>query len=253
MSSDIAEKGATLKRFKAMTPLQHVEIIEGAVDAVLHCLVEFEAGRKASDDALAGQLAALQEALKDHAEPVTELTWEKLFRPTVAKRLDEATVGDAKRYKNAPSRDVMVNLIKVATMGLTLARHEKAFEPSAEASRNLKKYALEVRPKLQAALDPETHQPRLRTIDHKKPRTLPKGKLYWLIGCETDQGIAGANTVVAADANLDSLRHRAQLIADKFKSYLYIEAPQDAPVLDLSPETEKPLAIQNAAVFASTL
>jgi len=53
----------------------------------------------------------------------------------------------------------MVNLLKVATMGLTLAKQDRKFDPSYRASANLKKYATEVRPMLQAAIDPATGKP----------------------------------------------------------------------------------------------
>ena len=247
MSKYTEVQDETIIRIKAGPSTQQMEIIEGTVEAYLNNVLAVEAGRKVAADEAKNQLDVLRLALNDYAEPLTEDVYESYYRAKVSERLRS-------RYKSAESLQVMVNNFKVAMMGLTLAKWDKDFLASASTTNNLQKYVKEVRSKLHAAIDPDTKKPRLRAIEQKQRiKPLPKGKLYWLIGCETDQGIAGANTIVAADTDLDSLRRRAQRLAGKFKSYLYIEAPEDAPVLDISAETEKPLAIQNAAVFASAL
>lgn len=254
MKKETESKDNTLNRFKALSSIDTKEVAVGLVKAYLVNIDELQQVSDAAKKAASGQLGALKAALMSCAAPVTEPVWDADFRPNVADTLENAKKENGElRYKNRASRDVTLNMLKVATMGLTLAEHDPSFAPSDKSSGNVKKYASEVRPLLQKAIDPATGQPRLRTIEQKaRPKALPKGKLYWLIGCETNEGIAGANTIIAADDNLDALRRRAQRLADKFKSYLYIEAPQNAPVLDIAAETEKPLAIQNAAVFAAT-
>jgi hypothetical protein len=97
-------------------------------------------------------------------------------------------------------------------MGLTLAKQDRKFDPSQRAYANLKKYATEIRPMLQKAIDPATGKPRLRSIaaPPPKPKKLAEGYVYLLIGCEEEGcGIVGANTVICADPNLDTLKRLA--------------------------------------------
>jgi hypothetical protein len=245
----------TLNLFKVMTPIQQMEIVEGAVDAILNNLEAVEAGNKAANKAESGQLDALKKALKDYAEPLTEEVWEKVYRANVAARLDKPNVDGSRRYKNAASRDVMVNLLKVATMGLTLAKHDRAFEPN-NAQTNLKKYTTDVRPELQKAIDPATGKPRLRSIaaPPPKPKKLPKGYVYLLIGCEdAGYGIVGANSVLSADSNLDTLKRLAHDLGGHYAEYLYVPVPEFA-LEPPQPEDDAPKPkYQNAVVFSKTV
>jgi hypothetical protein len=255
MTKDNDKTDETLNRFKDMTPVQKVEIIEGVVDAVLSNLADIEAGKKAADKAVSGQLAALSDALKTYAEPMTEDVWEKVFRANVADRLDKAEVDGSKRYQNRASRDVMVNLLKVATMGLTLAKQDRAFAPSYQAQSNLKKYAAEVRPMLQKAIDPATAKPRLRSIAKppQVPKKLPYDTYYWLIGCENaDDGIEGANTVIGGAYTLVQAEREAKRYSKKYESFLYCVAKMEPLGLETKEEVGE-LPIQNAAVSASTI
>jgi hypothetical protein len=246
----------SLNRFKVMTSIQHMEIVEGAVDAILKNLTAIEAGRKVADKAQSGQLEALNKALKDYAEPLTEEVWEKVYRANVAARLDEATSeGTRRRYANKASRDVMVNLIKVAAMGLTLAKHDRKFQPSYQAQSNLKKYATEVRPKLQAEIDPATEKPRLRSIaaPPKAEKKLPEGAYYWLIGCEdAKKGIQGANTVIGGGFDLRRLEDVARRKSSQYEIFLYCVAKLEDMNLDKEDKFED-IPIQNSAVLAEVI
>jgi len=246
----------TLNHFKNVNPVKQMEIVAGAVDAILANLSAIDASRKSITKAEGSQMTVLKNALKDYPEPITEEAWDKVFKANVTARLSEAKVGGIPRYKNPASRDVMVNLIKVATMGITLAKHERRFEPSDKASRNLKKYADEVRSKLQNAIDPATEKPRLRSIAiaPKKEKKLPAGSLYLLIGCEDgDKGIEGANTVIGASSDLDKLVKTARKLSTKFADFLYVPAPPLEPLDWEEKDLPVELAIQNSAVFSQTL
>ena len=255
-STDGQKPDETLNRFKVMTPIQQMEIVEGAVDAILNNLTAVEAGQKAAHKAESGQLAALKHALKDYAEPLTEDVWEKVYRANVAARLDEAKVDGSRRYANRASRDVMVNLLKVATMGLTLAKQDRKFDPSQRAYANLKKYATEIRPMLQKAIDPATGKPRLRSIaaSPPKPKKLAEGWVYLLIGCEeAGCGIDGANMVLCADPNLDTLKRLAHDFGSDYADYLYVPVPEFA-LEPLRAEDDAPQPkYQNAVVFGKTV
>ncbi|MDZ4371580.1 MAG: hypothetical protein U1C74_09200 [Phenylobacterium sp.] len=245
---------STLNRFKEMTPVQQMEIVERAVEAILDNLAAVETAKKAAQKVETNQLAALKVALKDYAEPMTEEAWEKVYCANVQMRLSEAKVDGSPRYKNNASRDVMVNLIKVATMGLTLAKQDKDFAPSHQVAGNLKKYANEVRPKLQQAIDPATGKPRLRSIAvaPKPPKKLPPETYYWLIGCENAaKGIRGANTVVGGGSDLKMLEDTAKRLADKYESFLYCAAKMETLVQREEEEKEE-LLIQNSAVFSQS-
>jgi hypothetical protein len=250
----------TFNQFKVMDSVKIMTIIEGAVDAVLNNLNEIEVAKKAAEvgnkavtKAANGQLNALKTALSDYTEIVTQDVWDKLFRANVSERLSTAKIDGSQRYANRGSRDVMVNLIKVATMGLTLAKHDKAFEPSPRAQTNLKKYAEEVRPKLQEAIDPATGEPRLRSLAPKPPKKLKGDTYYWLIGCEhADKGISGANTVIGADYDLVRLEQVARGFAVKYESFLYCEAKMTPMALNKEEKFDD-IPIQNAAVFAEVI
>lgn len=243
----------TLNRFKTMTPVQQMQIVERAVDAILDNLAAVETAKKAAQKVETNQLAALKAALKDYAQPITEEVWEKVYRANVAARLSEAKMDGSPRYKNAASRDVMVNMIKVTTMGLTLAKQDKDFAPSHQVAGNLKKYANEVRPKLQKTIDPETGKPRLRSIAvaPKPTKKLSGDTYYWLIGCEDGAlGLKGANAVIGASYDLARLEWAAEQVADKYQSFLYCAAKME-PLP--KPEEEKAeLLIQNSAVFSQS-
>jgi hypothetical protein len=239
-----------------MTSLQQMEIINGAVDAFLKNLDEIDTKRKATQTTTNNQLRVLEAALKNYAEPVTEETWDAVFKANVAERLAEARGGPNGylRYNSKNSVSVILNVLKRATMGLTLAKHDKAFAPSPKAANNIKKYADEVGEKLQAAIDPATDKPRLRTIAAapkvEKPNKLPEGVCYWLIGCaDATKGINGANAIITGSVDMDYLKREARKLSSKFASFLYVPAPtpEPLPLEDTKPKVQ-PL-FQNTAVY----
>ena len=262
MTTDSDRKDDTLKRFKVMTSVEKIVLIEGMVDALLDNLKNVEGNlaqakikKDAADRTATGQMSALIAALADYAEPVTEEVWEKVYRANVAERLGDSKKEDGSlRFASNASRDVMINTLKVATMGITLAKQDSSFSPSWRARTNLKKYADEVRPLLQAAIDPATGKARLRSIIKapKAPQKLPDGVFYWLIGCEkAESGIEGANTVLCADFSLEKLKTTAKSFRGEYQSFLYCLAElTDLEVVEAEPVEHHP--IQNAAVFAGT-
>ena len=248
----------TITRFKSMSTVQRIELIENGVDAVLDTLSSIDAGKKSAEKAEMGQLGVLREALKDYALPVKEPEWDKVIRPIVAERLGKATkAGGGLRYANAASRDVMVHLFKVATMGLTLAKHDKEFASSQWASGNLKKYALEVGPKLQAAIDPETGEPRLRSIPPKPkaPKKLPKDNYYFLIGVGPAKDDIN-NSVLSHHDTLADLAVAAKAAAKRFPQYTnfryVIGKLEKFDLQEIEQKVEEP-QFSNAAVFGETV
>ena len=215
--------------FKVPSLPRQVEIVERAVAAVLHNFSKVEAAKDEVGKIEGGQLGVLATALKDIPEPVTEDAWERLFRDKIADLLDNAPANGKPRYANKASRNVMVNLFKVATMGLTLAKQNPAYEPAATSATNLKKYATLVRPMLQADPDPATGEPRLSAGALKKskgPKKLTGANYYWLVGCEdADLGVDGAvgkNVVICRDHDFKKLERHVAGLAGAYQSFGYI-------------------------------
>ncbi len=246
----------SLNRFKEMTTIQRIDLIVSGVDAVIRNMSETAALRAEATESGSNQLAALSTVLKDYAEPVTEEFWDKVLRPSVSDHLSGVRVNGSLRYSSTGSRDVMVNVFKVATMGLTMMRHDPAFAPSHRASKNLKKYAEEVRPLLQKAVDPDTNKPRLRSIaqpDKPKPRKALTGeRKYWLVGCEAAKlGLAGANTVICGDSRMFVIESKAAQIADKYPRFIVLTSEPEP--LDSGVRVVNVPSITNAAVFGNTV
>ena len=211
--------------FKVVSPLRQVEIIEKAVAAVLNNLSNVEAAKDEVGKIEGGQLQVLATALKDIPEPITEEVWDKLMKANVSELLANATVNGKTRYANEASRDVMVTHFKAATMGLTLAKQEPAYQPTSANSKNLKKYADYVRPMLQAAIDPATGKPRHKSIPTKPrgPRKLSGDTYYWLVGRVggDDGGTILARQQVFAELTRELDEKRLE---GKFQSFFYLTA-----------------------------
>jgi hypothetical protein len=186
MTTQTEQTSEPKTEFKTVSAVDQITLIKGAVQAVIDNLSKVEITKAEAGKIEGGQLAILQNALKDFPEPVTEEAWDTLFKANVRDLLAGAEVNGSKRYANPSSRDVMVNNFKAATMGLTLAKQDRTFAPTQDTSKNLKKYATAVRPKLQAAIDPATGKPRLRSIEvaPKEPKMLSNDTYYYLFGCE---------------------------------------------------------------------
>ncbi len=251
-----ASADETLKRFNELTTIQRIDLIVSGVDAVVTNMSETASLRAEATESDSNQLAALATVLKDYAEPVTEEFWDKVLKPSVSEHLSGVRINGSLRYASTGSRDVMVNLFKVATMGLTLMRHEHAFAPSEKASKNLKKYANEVRPLLQKAIDPETTKPRLRSIAQplqpKTKKVLTGERKYWLVGCEDARlGLAGANTVICGDSRMFVIESKAAQVADKFPRFIVFTSEPEP--LDSGVRVVDVPSITNAAVFGQTV
>ena len=123
-----------------------------------------ERARDAAKNEDDNQLTVLATALKDYPEPITEEVWDTVFSVRVSERLAQAKKGDRQRYTSQNSRDVMANTIKVASIGITLARVDQRFAPSGPTRKNIKKYADEVRPRLQEETNASTGKPWLKSI-----------------------------------------------------------------------------------------
>jgi hypothetical protein len=215
--------------FKFLSPPRQVEIVERAIAAVLDNFSKVEAAKDEVGKIEGGQLGVLATALKDIPEPVTEEAWDTLFRDKVADLLENAPVNGKPRYANKASRNVMVNLFKVATMGLTLAKQSPAYDPAATSATNLKKYATLIRPMLQADPDPATGEPRLSSGAPKKPKAPKKltgDTYYWLVGCVDSEpglnGIVGKSVVVCGEHDFRKLDSRAAELAGAYPSFGYI-------------------------------
>jgi hypothetical protein len=241
---------------------EQAKIVHAAMDALLNNFAEVEThkdhvakAKGAADKAADSQLGILRNALEKFPEPITEAMWESAFSESVASRLTNWTVnGVAKdRYKNKNTRDVMVNTIKVAAMGLTLSKHQPEFAPSEKASGNLKKYADEVRPKLQEEKDPATGEPRLRSYAKKPPKKLTGDTYYWLVGCEdAEKRIAGPNTVIGGDYDLQNLQRTADKMTGRFALFVYLTSKVETLPVERAKEPEITLGIANTAVISQT-
>lgn len=227
--NQIEQETETKTEFKFISAPRQIEIVEKAIAAVLDNFSRVEAALDKAGKIEGGQLGVLATALKDIPEPVTEEAWDNLFRDKVAELLEHAPANGKPRYANKASRNVMVNLFKVATMGLTLAKQNPAYEPAATSATNLKKYATLVRPMLQADPDPATGEPRLSAGALKKskgPKRLTGANYYWLVGCEdADLGVdgtVGKNAIVYGDHDFEKLERHAAGLAGAYQSFGYI-------------------------------
>lgn len=215
--------------FKPLSLPRQVEIVEKAVAAVLDNFTKVEAAKDEVGKIESGQLGVLATALKDIPEPITEQAWDTEFRDKVADLLDNAPANGKPRYANKASRNVMVNLFKVATMGLTLAKRDPAYEPGATSATNLKKYATLIRPMLQSDPDPATGEPRLSSGAPKKPKAQKKltgDTYYWLVGCEDAElglsGVVGKTAIVCGDHDFKKLESHASELTGAYQSFGYI-------------------------------
>jgi hypothetical protein len=235
-------------------------IIHAAVDVVLENMNAIDNAKATAAEAEGSQLQMLMAALKDYPRPMSEEVWEKVYRPRVAARLDEAKVKGSPRYKTAASRDVTVNMLKAATIGLTLAKSDPTFSP-APTAKNLRKYADEVRPKLQASIDPDTGKPRIRSGSGgrgarpvKAAKPLAEGAYYWLVGCKDgEKGIGGPNTILAGGRDLEVLKSLARRTSTQFAAFKYLASKEEA--LEVAPEKVRALdlPIMNSSVFADSI
>jgi hypothetical protein len=229
MTTQITQTANTL------TAVQQINLIQGAVQAVLENFSEVETAKEEVKEIEGGQLGILKNALKGFTQPVTEDDWDAMFRANVRTMLEDAkTDRGYPRYAKG-SRDVMVNMFKVATIGLTLASHDRRFEPSYQSSGNLKKYYTEVRPKLQAATDP-TGKPLLKTIasEPREPRNLfSTDSHYWLIG----QTASSADLLLKSQTFGDLTRKVAEWRPEgKFDGFFYLTAKMTPMPEETAPE-----------------
>lgn len=208
---------------------RQMHIIISAADAIL-------SGEKKVAAAEKGQLATLIETLNDYPGVVTEAVWKASFKGPVGERL-----------KASPSKHTLLNRLKRATMGLTLAKEDGSFAPLAEHT-NLKKYADWVGPKLQAR-DAAAGESRKSNARRAKGPKLPEGQTYWLIGAMSDQKY---QSVIGDDADLDVLRALAKLHRDEFQSFWFVTAPTPQPLEMLPDEAMRELR-RNTAVFTATV
>lgn len=220
-NSNKVSKEAT-KRPPTITQRQ-IEIMNNAADSLLVGEGMKAIARDGVEQADKGQLHLLMDALDEYPGVVTEAVW-KTFKATVAERL-----------KDSPSKDTLTNRLKRATMGLTLAKENQSFAPTA-LDTNLKKYAESVGKKLQAAIDPETGRPRLKCIAKREKATkLPKGTYYWLVGCQGEGFASGDIIICEPTADFERIRECAKLNAEKlnaekWKTVLFFTAPKPVPV-----------------------
>ncbi len=190
------------------------------------------------------QLAVLNEGLKDVSETVTEAAWNTYYKAQVAQQILEAKTshGDL-RFSTKNSREQTLHMLKVATIGLTAARHDKKFMPSPEAARNLKKYMDEVKPKLHAAK-------LVKAQDEPKAEDKPEKKLkgdtyYYLFGHKTKGKFEGLTLFVHRSQFLSVLQTMAQEYASQFPggfSYCVADAERLTP-------KEKPKPLPSFAAF----
>jgi hypothetical protein len=256
MSKSNGKQNTHLNRIKGGENMNEMAIIDRAVGAIIETQSKIDAANTVASEAEGNQLRALAAALEEFPGPMTEEVWDRVYRAKVAERLEKATVNGVPRYASKASRDVTVNTIKVATIGLTLAKIDPSFA-AASGAKSLKKYADEVRPRLQRLEDPETGKPRLSSGKPKPPQSpkrLAGDTHYWLVGCkDADKGVEGPNTIIAAGHDLNQLKEVAQKLTGKFASFRYLTSKMEQ--LEVRAETYEAvsLPIVNAAVFADTL
>lgn len=206
--------------------LRQIEVVEKAVAAVLENFSKVEIAKDEVGKIEGGQLAVLANALKNIPAPITEEVWDKMFKANVSELLAGATVNGRARYANAASRDVMVNLFKVATIGLTLAKQKPEYDPAVTSATNLKKYVTLIRPKLQADIDPASGKPRLRAGAPKAPKMLSGDMRYWLVGCEDAEvglgGMVGVNRIIFGEHDFKKLEEGAKVMERTYQSFGYI-------------------------------
>jgi len=217
-----------------------IDIITKAADELISGEESKSEARQLMETAEKGQLSSLKDTLNDFPGVVTEAIWDSFLKADVAERL-----------KNSPSKDTLVNRLKRATMGLTLAKDEPSFAPQSEHT-NLKKYAEWVGVKLQNSVDPATGQPRLKSIAKAAGAKGPKlaaGQTYWLIGAtdaKADPSVIGDHT------DLSALKVVAKRRNAEFSRFWFIIAPKPQP-LDIEPSVEADEFHQNTAVFADSV
>lgn len=232
-------KSTNTKSEVTLTQTQ-IDIITKAADQLISGEESKTEARQLMATAEKGQLANLKDTLSDFPGVVTEAIWDSFLKVDVAERL-----------KNSPSKDTLVNRLKRATMGLTLAKDDPSFAPQSEHT-NLKKYAEWVGVELQKSVDPATGQPRLKSIAKSagtKTAKLAAGQTYWLIG-KTDAKVKA--TVIGDHTDLDALKAKAKRHNSEFSQFWFIIAPEPQP-LDIASEVEADEFHQNTAVFADSV
>lgn len=219
--------------FKFISAPRQAEIVEKAVAAILDNFSKVDAATDKVGKIEGGQLGVLATALKDIPEPVTEEIWDEFMKANVSDLLANATANGKTRYANSNSRDVMVGHFKAATIGLTLAKQDPAYQPTSANSKNLKKYADYVRPMLQAAIDPATGKPRHKSIETKPrgPRKLSGDTYYWLVG---RVGGDDGGTILARQQVFGELTRELdeKRLEGKFQSFFYLTAKMEPLVLE---------------------
>lgn len=217
-----------------------IEIITNAADSLLDGEKSKSEARQAMFAAENGQLSNLKDTLDKFPGVVTEAIWDSFLKANVAERL-----------KNSPSRDTLVNRLKRATMGLTLAKEEPSFAPGRDHT-NLKKYAEWVGVKLQNSVDPATGQPRLKSIAKAAGAKGPKlaaGQTYWLIGAANGKA---HSSVIGDHTDLDALKAVAKRLNGEFQRFWFIVAPKPEP-LDIEADADMDELQGNTAVFAESV
>jgi hypothetical protein len=199
---------------------QQIDIINNVADALLTVENEKAKARDSIEAGDKGQLAMLIEGLAAYPGVVTEVVWDNTFKASVAERLE------------GPSKHTLLNRMKRAVMGLTLAKKDASFAPKEEHT-NLRKYADWVGKELQKE-DPATGKPRLKSPakpTEPKPPKLRDGQTYWLLGAARED--QPYQWVIAEGTDLTRLRAMAMVHADKFNRFGFIiAAPPKA--LDIS-------------------
>jgi hypothetical protein len=111
-----------------------------------------------------------------------------------------------------------------------------------------------VRHVLQSEKDPFTGRFLLKAQAKrlKVPKVLEGDVYYWLVGYETDDGVTGANTIIAGSYILGDLEVKAAEFKTKFKEFAYLasKAVRLEPAKKVTPVTPN---FVNAAVQAATV
>jgi hypothetical protein len=262
MTTKIEKNEAVIDQSKVVAPqpvvaLQQIGIINGAVEAFLSNQAKVDVAKNAYEKTEGGLLSILTAALKDYQGPMTEEVWDKMFKANVTAIFTAAKGPHGEmRYANPASRDVMTNLFKVATMGLTLAKIDPSYQATSLNSKNLKKYVESVRPKLQAAIDPATGKPRLKSNPPKSkaPKNLPEGSYYWLIGIkDAEKGLNGPCDYIGAGRDFGHLKAKARNLSDRYEDFFYLTSGFEVFEWEPEPEAEVELAFTNTSVSAQTI